>query len=103
MINYTIYFLNHNLFLNDVKIDFILISFAKGNTNQFGEILGLNNQINTPPPTNMFFQFQIFLTWQFLLGKKWEKMVPNSRKNVNNKKTCQKIGIENLNFFFCYS
>jgi hypothetical protein len=43
----------------------------------------------------MFFWFQNFLTWQFLVGKINE----NSKKNVNNKKVAKKLGI---NFFFFF-
>ncbi len=39
--------------------------------------------------------FKIFLTWQFLLGKKWTNS-ENSRKNVNNKKNYQKLEIKNF-------
>jgi hypothetical protein len=41
----------------------------------------------------MFFQFQIFLTWQFLLRKIWKNSA-NSKKNVNNKKLAKKLGLE---------
>jgi hypothetical protein len=33
----------------------------------------------------MFFQFRIFLTWQFLLAKKWKKNYANSKKNETTK------------------
>jgi hypothetical protein len=41
----------------------------------------------------MFFWFRIFLTWQFLLGKKWKNNA-NSKKNVNNKKLAKTLGSE---------
>jgi len=37
-----------------------------------------------------------------LVREKMGKNGANSRKNVNNKKTCQKIGIEILNFFLLF-
>jgi len=50
----------------------------------------------------MLFQFQNFLNLAILVREKMGKDGANSRKNVNNKKTCQKIGIEILNFFLLF-
>jgi hypothetical protein len=41
----------------------------------------------------MFFQFEIFLTWQFLLRKIWKNSA-NSKKNVNNKTLAKKLELE---------
>jgi hypothetical protein len=50
----------------------------------------------------MLFQFQNSLNLAILVREKMGKDGANSRKNVNNKKTCQKIGIEILNFFLLF-
>jgi len=48
--------------------------------------------LTTLPLTNMFLVSN-FLTWQFLLGKKWKKIVQNQRKMQTTKhllKNCDK-------------